>query len=111
MGYGWRRGTDVLVFLLLWAAIWFLALGLPSTGDTTSLVAGLVVVIAAVAALVLVWRADDLVIGLCRTTRGPTREEQRLRGAFRRHSHPDTPGRPRPRAPGPLAGAALPTSV
>ncbi|MFC7449673.1 DUF6412 domain-containing protein [Rhodococcus daqingensis] len=111
MNYSWRRGTDVLVFLLLWAAIWVLALGLASTGATT-LLAGLFVAIAAVAALVLVWRAEDLMFGLCRTTRGPTSEEQRLRGAFRRHSHPDAPGRPRrPRAPGPLAGAALPASV
>ncbi|CAM2771909.1 DUF6412 domain-containing protein [Prescottella defluvii] len=105
MGYGWRRSTDVLVFLLLWAAISLLALGIASTGDTTSLLAGLVVAVAAVAALVLVWRADDLIFGLGRTTRGPTGEEKRLRGAFRRHSHPDAPGRRRPRAPGLLAGA------
>lgn len=111
MGYGWRRGTDVLIFLLLWAAIWFHALGLASTGDTTALLAGLAITLAAVAALVLVWRTDDLMFGLCRTTRGPTSEEKRLRGAFRRHSHPDTPGRPLPRAPGPYAGTAPPTSV
>lgn len=107
MGNGWRRGADVLVFLVLWAAIWFLALGLASNGDTTTLSAGLVIALVAVAALVLIWRADDLIFGLCRTTRGPTSEEKRLRGAFRRHSHPDAPGRPRSRAPGLLAGATL----
>lgn len=104
MSKGWRRGVDVLALLLLWASIWFLALGLASSGDTTTLSAGLVIALVAVAALVLIWRADDLMFGLCRTTRGPTSEERRLRGAFRRHSHPDAPGRPRSRAPGLLAG-------
>ncbi|MFD4366666.1 DUF6412 domain-containing protein [Rhodococcus sp. NPDC058521] len=38
---------------------------------------------------------------------GPPRDEQRLRGAFRRQSAPDTPGRPRlPRAPGQFQAAA-----
>ncbi|MGY4098219.1 DUF6412 domain-containing protein [Nocardia sp. R16R-3T] len=38
---------------------------------------------------------------------GPQRDERRLRGAFRRQSAPDTPGRPRrPRAPGRVATAA-----
>lgn len=33
--------------------------------------------------------------------RGPADDERCLHGAFRRHSNPDTPGRPgRPRAPG-----------
>ncbi|MGQ4599369.1 DUF6412 domain-containing protein [Nocardia sp. R6R-6] len=37
---------------------------------------------------------------------GPRRDEQRLRGAFRRQSAPDTPGRPRrPRAPGRVLAA------
>ncbi|MGW0005438.1 DUF6412 domain-containing protein [Nocardia grenadensis] len=37
---------------------------------------------------------------------GPPREEKRLRGAFRRQSAPDTPGRPRrPRAPGQVPAA------
>ena len=35
---------------------------------------------------------------------GAIAEERRLHGAFRRLSSPDTPGRPRPRAPG--AGSA-----
>lgn len=41
------------------------------------------------------------------STTGPPPEEQRLRGAFRRQSAPDTPGRPgRPRAPGRVPVAA-----
>ncbi|WP_369123103.1 DUF6412 domain-containing protein [Nocardia amamiensis] len=36
---------------------------------------------------------------------GPQRDEQRLRGAFRRQSAPDTPGRPHPRAPGRVPAA------
>ncbi|MGW3281146.1 DUF6412 domain-containing protein [Nocardia rhamnosiphila] len=40
------------------------------------------------------------------TAVGPPREEKRLRGAFRRQSAPDTPGRPRrPRAPGQVPAA------
>ncbi|WP_127945980.1 DUF6412 domain-containing protein [Rhodococcus spongiicola] len=111
MRHGWRRGADVLVFLLSWAAVWLLTVDLTFAGDTTSLFAGLFAAVVAVAVLVLVWRSEDLMFGLCRTTRGPTSEEQRLRGAFRRHSHPDTPGRPQPRAPGLFAGAALPASI
>jgi hypothetical protein len=38
---------------------------------------------------------------------GPRHEERRLRGAFRRQSAPDSPGRPRqPRAPGQVLVAA-----
>ncbi|OQQ38796.1 hypothetical protein A6409_02685 [Prescottella equi] len=38
---------------------------------------------------------------------GPPREERHLRGAFRRQSAPNTPGRPRrPRAPGQALAAA-----
>ncbi|MBY6684005.1 hypothetical protein HQ305_06710 [Rhodococcus sp. BP-149] len=36
---------------------------------------------------------------------GPPADERRLRGSFRRQSHPATPGRPMPRAPGALAEA------
>nr|WP_280400864.1 DUF6412 domain-containing protein [Nocardia carnea] len=43
---------------------------------------------------------------LTSTDIGPPREEKRLRGAFRRQSAPDTPGRPRrPRAPGRVPAA------
>ncbi len=38
---------------------------------------------------------------------GLVSDERRLRGSFRRLSSPDTPGRPRPRAPGAGARPAL----
>lgn len=31
-------------------------------------------------------------------------DDRRRRGSFRRQEHPDTPGRPMPRAPGPVSG-------
>lgn len=102
-----RGIADVLAFLMTWATVAFIAATLPPTGDNTVLLMGLLVTVVAVAALVLLGRADDPTCGQCRTARGPTAEERRLRGSFRRHSHPDTAGRPRPRAPGPVAGAAL----
>ncbi|WP_422628683.1 DUF6412 domain-containing protein [Rhodococcus sp. (in: high G+C Gram-positive bacteria)] len=73
-----------------------------SAGDNTALLAGLLVAVVAVAALALTTGADDPLFAFGRNIRGPTTEEQRLHGEFRRHSHPDTAGRPRPRAPGSL---------
>ncbi len=106
MTRGPRNSTDALAFLLLWALFSLLAVSPALPGDSlASMLAGFLVTVVVVAALI-VRRADDLLFGLSRTPRGPTVEEQRLRGAFRRQSHPDTAGRPRPRAPGPGAGAA-----
>ncbi|MFF3229070.1 DUF6412 domain-containing protein [Nocardia suismassiliense] len=107
MCYGWRNGAEVLFFLLSWATAALVAYVFPTYDGSSMLMVGLLVTIAAVAALVLVNRAGDLLFGWCRTTRGPTADERRLHGSFRRHSHPDTAGRPRPRAPGVLAGATL----
>lgn len=42
--------------------------------------------------------ASDPEVHRCRPTAG----EHRLRGAFRRQRRPDEPGRPMPRAPGPV---------
>ncbi|WP_407445973.1 DUF6412 domain-containing protein [Rhodococcus sp. (in: high G+C Gram-positive bacteria)] len=101
-----RHSTDVLGFLLLWALVSLLAFSPALPGDTLgSLLAGVFVTLVVIAAHT-VRRTDDLLFGLSRTPRGPTVAEQRLRGAFRRQSRPDTPGRPRSRAPGPGAGAA-----
>ncbi|MGV8874781.1 MAG: DUF6412 domain-containing protein [Rhodococcus sp. (in: high G+C Gram-positive bacteria)] len=36
------------------------------------------------------------------STCGGPADGRRLRGSFRRQEHPDTPGRPMPRAPGPV---------
>ncbi|TCN48184.1 hypothetical protein EV641_118108 [Rhodococcus sp. SMB37] len=104
MFFGTRNGVEVLLFVLSWAAAVFFTIDLASAGNTSALLTGLLVAVAAVAVLVLAWRADDLLFGLGRTTRGPTDEENRRHGELRRHSHPDTAGKPRPRAPGPHAG-------
>lgn len=59
-----------------------------------------VAAVLAVAVLVVVAaRGPLLALGTAANT-GPVSDERRLRGAFRRVSNPDTPGRPRPRAPG-----------
>lgn len=93
-----RNSTDVLGFLLLWALVSLFAFSPAVPGDTLgSLLAGVLVTLVVIAALT-VRRTDDLLFGLSRTPRGPTVAEQRLRGAFRRQSRPDTPGRPRPRS-------------
>ncbi|MFI1460914.1 DUF6412 domain-containing protein [Nocardia carnea] len=94
--------NSVVAFLLVWGAAFGSVLTAPDTRSL--LLAGLVVVVTIAAAYLVVCRAEDLLFGQCRTVRGPTVEEQRLRGAFRRHSHPDAAGRPRPRAPGSPAG-------
>lgn len=94
--------NSVVAFLLVWGTAFGSVLTQPDTRSL--LLAGLVVVVTIAAAYLVVCRAEDLLFGQCRTVRGPTAEEQRLRGAFRRHSHPDAAGRPRPRAPGPVRG-------
>ena len=98
----------VLAFLLTWGAAFGAVLAQPDTRSL--LLAGLVVVLTLSMAYLVVSRAEDLLFGQCRTVRGPTAEEQRLRGTFRRQSHPDAAGRPRPRAPGPRAGTVLPAT-
>lgn len=42
----------------------------------------------------------DLLPSFVLSTVGPAADERCRRGVFRRQSNPDTPGRPRPRAPG-----------
>lgn len=98
--YGWRNGAEVLLFVLSWLVAAAVPVAAMSTGDGSTLLAGLLGVVVAVAALVLAARVDDPLFSFGRSIRGPTSEEQRLHGEFRRHSHPDTAGRPRPRAPG-----------
>jgi hypothetical protein len=64
-------------------------------------VAGATVVVLLASALALSGRGGLRLPPRLTSTRGPDREERCRRGAFRRHSSPDTPGRPgRPRAPG-----------
>ena len=98
MFFGWRNGAAVLVVVLSWFVTAALPVTAVSAGETAGLLAGLLVLVLAV--FVSVADADDLLLASGRGIRGPTSEERRLRGGFRRHSHPDTAGRPRPRAPG-----------
>ncbi|NKY35035.1 hypothetical protein HGA13_18435 [Nocardia speluncae] len=101
--------NTVVAFLLVWGAAFGSVLTQPDT--RALLLAGLLVVVTVAVAYLVVSRAEDLLFGQCRTVRGPTAEEQRLRGTFRRQSHPDAAGRPRPRAPGPRAGTVLPATL
>lgn len=105
MFFGPRSGMTLVFFLLTWAVAVLFSVHLSSAGPTPVLLAGLVFALVTVAAALRTGRADDVLFGFGRTTRGPTGEEQRRRGELRRHSHPDTSGRPRPRAPGLRAGA------
>ncbi|MFD4294549.1 DUF6412 domain-containing protein [Rhodococcus sp. NPDC058532] len=91
---------------LSWVAVLTLVISAATTmaGPTT-------VVGAAVAIILLLAIAGQGSLSRLRSltepTAGPPRDEQRLRGAFRRQSAPDTPGRPRqPRAPGRALAAA-----
>ncbi|MFX1758087.1 MULTISPECIES: DUF6412 domain-containing protein [Rhodococcus] len=98
MFFGWRNGAAVCVVLLSWLVATVVPVTAVSAGDTAGLLAGLLMVL--LATLAFVAAADDPLFAFGRSVRGPTSEERRLRGGFRRHSHPDTPGRPRPRSPG-----------
>jgi hypothetical protein len=66
----------------------------------TALVSATVVLLVA-SAVAVAGRRGPLVLAGFPAARGPAGDERCLHGAFRRHSNPDTPGRPgRPRAPG-----------
>lgn len=98
------RGVNLVQ--LMWIAVLALAMTVSLLSDGPTAVVG-----AAVAVAVLLGLADHgLRSGLHRpaeSATGPSRDERRLRGAFRRQSAPDTPGRPRlPRAPGQVPVAA-----
>ncbi|NUP29139.1 MAG: hypothetical protein HOQ36_15380 [Nocardia sp.] len=98
------RGVNLVQ--LTWVAVLALAMTVSLLSDGPTAVVG-----AAVAVAVLLGLADH---GLCHglhgpleSGTGPARDERRLRGAFRRQSAPDTPGRPRlPRAPGQVPATA-----
>lgn len=105
MVFGFRNGVALASFLSTWAFVLVTSVDPVSSGDIHALLATMVLTFVAVTVLVLVRRADVL-FAFGRTTRGPTDEEHRRHGEFRRHSHPDTAGRPRPRAPGSCAGTA-----
>lgn len=77
-------------------------LGVPDlAGPSHAALVSATVVLLIAAAVAVSGRGDLLVIAGFTAARGPADDERCLHGAFRRHSNPDTPGRPgRPRAPG-----------
>lgn len=92
------RGVDLAQFI--WVAVLALVVATTTWTDVPHAAVG-----AAVAIVVLLAFAGrgSAAPGNARAIAGsgPPDEEKRLRGAFRRQSFPDTPGRPRrPRAPG-----------
>lgn len=90
---------------LAWIATLALVVATTAGGSGPSTAVGAAVVLAIVIALAGRGAALPLRIPVTAAS-GPPSEEQRLRGAFRRQSAPDTPGRPRlPRAPGPVPAA------
>lgn len=92
-----------LNFLSLCAIMLMLIAASPMEGTALTAV-GLVITAVAVAAVLLHLCDRGLPSLHLQTSHGPAPDERRLRGSFRRNRRPDTPGRPRPRAPGFSAG-------
>lgn len=90
---------------LVWVAVLTLVVAATAGVDGPATAVGAAVAVAVVIA-VAGREAVSQLRSLTTTAGGPPREEKRLRGAFRRQSAPDTPGRPRrPRAPGRVPAA------
>ncbi|GAB2629799.1 DUF6412 domain-containing protein [Prescottella soli] len=88
------------VVQLTWVAVLTLVIATTSAGDGPAAIAGTAVAIAVILAVGGGGSLSQLHL-LTAPAVGPPREERHLRGAFRRQSAPNTPGRPRrPRAPG-----------
>lgn len=92
-----------LSFLWLCAIMLMLIATSPMEGTVLTAV-GLLVTAMAVAAVLLHLYDRGLATICTQSSHGPAPDERRLRGSFRRNRRPDTPGRPRPRAPGLSAG-------
>lgn len=97
------RGLNVVQFA--WVVVLALVITVTATSDVPTAAVG-----AAVAIVLLAVAGGDSLPRLHSLTSsaiGPPREERRLRGAFRRQSAPNTPGRPRQaRAPGQIPAVA-----
>ncbi|WP_092667845.1 DUF6412 domain-containing protein [Rhodococcus maanshanensis] len=92
---------------LTWVAMLTLVIATATAMDGPTAVVGAAIAIVLLLAVAGQGSLSQL-RSLTEPTTGPSRDEQRLRGAFRRQSAPDTPGRPRrPRAPGQVLAAAL----
>ncbi|MFD4366408.1 DUF6412 domain-containing protein [Rhodococcus sp. NPDC058521] len=92
-----------LNFLSLCAIMLTLIVTSPLEGTVLTAV-GLLITVLAMAAVLLQFYGHRLATAPMQASHGPEPDERRLRGSFRRSCHPDTPGRPRPRAPGLSAG-------
>ncbi|WP_245671673.1 DUF6412 domain-containing protein [Nocardia amamiensis] len=90
---------------LTWVAVLTLVVAVSLLADGPTAVVGAAVALVFLLA-VTGHRARSPLFSPGQSATGPQRDEQRLRGAFRRQSAPDTPGRPRPRAPGRVPAAA-----
>lgn len=100
-----RSGSAILsrmtvVFVLLSLGL-VLVVAIPQPVE----VAVAVAVALSVALLAAAFLRPDLLALPLVAGSGPPADERRLRGSFRRQTHPATAGRPMPRAPGPLAEA------
>jgi Family of unknown function (DUF6412) len=97
-----RGGDAVARQVLVLFSFVLLVVALPDVFEHGHLaLAGAIVVVLLASALARHGRGALRLLPWLTSSRGPDREERCLRGAFRRHSSPDTPGRPgRPRAPG-----------
>ncbi|MEU1986041.1 DUF6412 domain-containing protein [Nocardia sp. NPDC019395] len=101
----WALARKLKLVQLTWVAVLTLVIATTAGTDGQATVVGAAV---AVAVLVAIAGRDSVsqLHSLITAAAGPPREEKRLRGAFRRQSAPDTPGRPRlPRAPGRVPAA------
>lgn len=96
-----QRSTGTVTRSLLLLLLPFIALlAVPPLGSSGSAaVLGTAIAVFVVAALATSSKYELLQLRAVAAT-GPSDDERCLRGAFRRQSSPDAPGRPQPRAPG-----------
>ncbi|MDI9898986.1 DUF6412 domain-containing protein [Rhodococcus sp. IEGM 1409] len=96
-----QRSTGTVTRSLLLLLLPFIALlAVPPLGSSGSAaVLGTAIAVFVVAALATSAKYELLQLCAVSAT-GPSDDERCLRGAFRRQSSPDAPGRPQPRAPG-----------
>ncbi|MEV0045612.1 DUF6412 domain-containing protein [Nocardia rhamnosiphila] len=96
----WTLARRLNLVQLTWVAVLTLVVATTAGINGPATAVGAAVAVAVV--IVVACRVSvSQLPALTATAGGPPREEKRLRGAFRRQSAPDTPGRPRrPRAPG-----------
>jgi hypothetical protein len=102
VGDGAQEVVEVIRFLATLAWVTALFILLPNNAGSPGNLALVTAVAAALTIAVLVACLDHRQHASSRTVvaAGLVSDERRLHGSFRRLSSPDTPGRPRPRAPG-----------